>query len=90
MIGRLSADDRPISRPISYLNKNFSSADVSADCRPIVGRSSPDSKVLKSTENINSSAVAFENEFQHLNDRITSLSDQNKQSEQSSTSSEFL
>ena len=46
---------------------------------------------LKSTEkifeNINSLAVTFENKFQNLNDRITGLSNQHKQSEQSSTSS---
>ena len=47
--------------------------------------------LLKSTEkifeNINSLAVTFENKFQNLNDRITGLSNQHKQSEQSSTSS---
>ena len=46
MVGRRSADDRPISRPISYLISPFSSADVSADRRPIIGRSSLDSKVI--------------------------------------------
>ena len=43
MIGRWSADDQPISQPMSYLNEphiigacHLSSGDVSADDRPIV------------------------------------------------------
>ena len=47
--------------------------------------------LLKSTEKIfvtiNSLAMTFDNKFQNLNDKITSLSNQNKLSEQSSTSS---
>ena len=38
-------------------------------------------------ETINSLAMTFDNKFQNLNDKITSLSNQNKLSEQSSTSS---
>ena len=40
MVGRRSADDRPISRPMAYLNGPISWADVSADRRPTIGRSS--------------------------------------------------
>ena len=68
---------------------------VCADCRMLprtvrVLETKIDS-LLKSTERIletiNSLAVTFDNKFQIVNDRITSLANQNKQSEQASTSS---